>query len=413
MTSEPMQLLPKLWNQRTVCRTLTPCPIDPWMKEKVLFLPPTIDHRGESGHGTLQLSCNTMSSDDDESSWVFESLVGYLRGPAWNIPIITFIEQKSIVFEPGCDNEEYRKIHNEYKNLVDFMLGSHMEDMGITPEQFEKVCGKPNRGIAAKFHQGLFEQVWAADDYEIFKRMMTQKNIDLQLQALEIMAQRYGLVPDSFQGEPQGVTEDAEKADEKNSKDDEEVLMAHVMKKSLEEEATVKEQETMEEKLIQDAIQATLLEKQRLEAEKTKEKELLDKALKLSLVESPQPPTESEETVRKEKPSTEAGSEQQNAAVEDDELAWRHRASAEEVNQRREYLRNQRDKLVALKRAEREKQLNSTLERDEPQRPRSARAARAALGGTVTLEAPNMADQGNLAFRKSLAARLKAEVIDS
>lgn len=354
-----------------------------------------------------------MSSDDDESSWVFESLVGYLRGPAWNIPIITFIEQKSIVFEPGCDNEEYRKIHNEYKNLVDFMLGSHMEDMGITPEQFEKVCGKPNRGIAAKFHQGLFEQVWAADDYEIFKRMMTQKNIDLQLQALEIMAQRYGLVPDSFQGEPQGVTEDAEKADEKNSKDDEEVLMAHVMKKSLEEEATAKEQKTMEEKLIQDAIQATLLEKQRLEAEKTKEKELLDKALKLSLAESPQPPTESEETVPKEKPSTEAGSEQQNSAVEDDELAWRHRASAEEVNQRREYLRNQRDKLVALKRAEREKQLNSTLERDEPQRPRSARAARAALGGTVMLEAPNMADQGNLAFRKSLAARLKAEVIDS
>ncbi|KAH8027584.1 hypothetical protein HPB51_007134 [Rhipicephalus microplus] len=275
-----------------------------------------------------------MSSDDDETSWVFESLVGYLRGPAWNIPIITFIEQKSIVFEPGCDNEEYRKIHNEYKNLVDFMLGSHMEDMGITPEQFEKVCGKPNRGIAAKFHQGLFEQVWAADDYEIFKRMMTQKNIDLQLQALEIMAQRYGLLPDSFQGEPQGVTEDAEKADEKNSKDDEEALMAHVMKKSLEEEATAKEQETMEEKLIQEAIQATLLEKQRLEAESSKEKELLDK---------------------------------------DDELAWRHRATTEEVNQRREYLRNQRDKLVALKRVEREKQLNSSLERDEPQRPRSAK----------------------------------------
>ncbi|KAK8779412.1 hypothetical protein V5799_019244 [Amblyomma americanum] len=354
------------------------------------------------------------SSDDDESSWVFESLVGYLRGPAWNIPIITFVEQKSIVFEPGSDNEEYHKIHNEYKNLVDFMLGSHMEDMGITPEQFEKVCGKPNRGIAAKFHQGLFEQVWAADDYEIFKRMMTQKNIDLQLQALEIMAQRYGLVPDSFQGEPQGATEDTEKTDEKNSRDDEEALMAHVIKKSLEEETTAKERETMEEKLLQEAIQATLLEKQRLEAEKTKEKELLDKALKLSLAESPTPTeTESHETVPKEQTNNEVPSEEHAPAVEDEELAWRHRATTEEVNQRREYLRSQRDKLVALKRAEREKQLNNTLERDEPQRPRSARAARAALGGNVTLETPSTPDQGNLAFRKSLAARLKAEVIDS
>lgn len=364
----------------------------------------------------MLLSCIGMSSDDDESSWVFESLVGYLRGPAWNIPIITFIEQKSIVFEPGCDNEEYRKIHNEYKNLVDFMLGSHMEDMGITPEQFEKVCGKPNRGIAAKFHQGLFEQVWAADDYEIFKRMMTQKNIDLQLQALEIMAQRYGLVPDSFQGEPQGVIEDAEKADENNSKDDEEALMAHVIKKSLEEDTTAKERDTMEEKLIEEAIQATLLEKQRLEAEKTKEKELLDKALKMSLADSPPAKNESEETQPKgETLASEVEREQGPAVVEDDELAWRQRATAEEVSRRQEYLRTQRDKLLALKRTEREKQLHSTLEREEPQRPRSARAARAALGGTVPLEAPNAADsnQGNLAFRKSLAARLKAEVIDS
>ncbi|KAG0444422.1 hypothetical protein HPB47_013809 [Ixodes persulcatus] len=275
-----------------------------------------------------------MSTEDDETSWVFESLVGYLRGPAWNIPIITFIEQKSIVFEPGPDNDEYKKIHNEYKNLVDFMLGSHMEDMGITPEQFEKVCGKANRGIAAKFHQGLFEQVWAADDYEIFKRMMTQKNIDLQLQALEIMAQRYGLVPDAFQGEPQGTAdEDIQEEKSDNAKEDEEALMAHVIKLS-------------------------------------------------------------------KKPM-----------CYQEDLATRHQpVSSEEVNQRREYLRSQRDKLVALKRAEREKQLSSTLEQDTVQRPRSSRAARAALQGDVALEAPND-DSGNLAFRKSLAARLKAEVI--
>lgn len=46
--------------------------------------------------------------------------------------------------------------------------------------------------------QTLFEQVWAADDFEIFKRMMIQKNIELQLQALEILQHRYGLVPQSF-----------------------------------------------------------------------------------------------------------------------------------------------------------------------------------------------------------------------
>ena len=40
-------------------------------------------------------------------------------------------------------------------------------------------------------------QVWAADDYEIFKRMMIQKNIDLQMEALELLQQRFPLIPTS------------------------------------------------------------------------------------------------------------------------------------------------------------------------------------------------------------------------
>ncbi|KAA0193753.1 hypothetical protein HAZT_HAZT000439 [Hyalella azteca] len=106
------------------------------------------------------------------------------------------------VFEADSNYEDssmdYKKIHDEYKNLVDFMLGSYMEDIGITPEQFESACGKASKNIKSKFHQSLFEQVWAADDFDIFKGMMIQKNIELQLQALEILQHRYGLVPQSF-----------------------------------------------------------------------------------------------------------------------------------------------------------------------------------------------------------------------
>ena len=92
------------------------------------------------------------------------------------------------------------------------MLGSYMEDIGITPEQFEAACGVASKKIKSQFHQSLFEQarssmenrstylettqcliifkVWAADDYEIFKRMMITKNIELQLQALELLQHR-------------------------------------------------------------------------------------------------------------------------------------------------------------------------------------------------------------------------------
>lgn len=32
----------------------------------------------------------------------------------------------------------------------------------------------------------------------MFKRMMTQRNVELQLQALELIEQRYGITPQSF-----------------------------------------------------------------------------------------------------------------------------------------------------------------------------------------------------------------------
>ncbi len=65
------------------------------------------------------------------------------------------------VFEPDTDENEaeYKKIHDEYKNLVDFMLGSYMEDIGITSGQFEAACGQASTRIKSQFHQALFEQV--------------------------------------------------------------------------------------------------------------------------------------------------------------------------------------------------------------------------------------------------------------
>lgn len=32
----------------------------------------------------------------DSNAWVFDSLVGFLHGPVWNVPLQTFIEEKSL-----------------------------------------------------------------------------------------------------------------------------------------------------------------------------------------------------------------------------------------------------------------------------------------------------------------------------
>ncbi|XP_063605346.1 cilia- and flagella-associated protein 36-like [Penaeus indicus] len=195
----------------------------------------------------------------DDNAWVFDSLVGFLRGPVWNVPILTFIEHKSLIFEPGCeDDSEHTKIHEEYKNLVDFMLGSYMEDIGITPDQFESACGKAS--IKTTFHQTLFEQVWAADDYEIFKRMMIQKNLELQLQALELLQQRYGIIPEScMPGDAMSPEEQA--------------VMEEVIKKSLEEHEAAQASLDEETRDLEKAIVESKFEKAKLEQERNRERE--------------------------------------------------------------------------------------------------------------------------------------------
>lgn len=80
-----------------------------------------------------------------------------------------------------------------------------------------------------------------------------------------------------------------------------------------------------------------------------------------------------------------------------------------ELKKRTEFLREQRDKLLAMKRAEREKQLEEAEKTSSRARPKSARAARTAMSssGQSTVQI----DPQTLKARKALAEKLRAEVI--
>ena len=36
------------------------------------------------------------SDATDPDSWIYDSLVGFLKGPVWQVPVMSFIEQKSL-----------------------------------------------------------------------------------------------------------------------------------------------------------------------------------------------------------------------------------------------------------------------------------------------------------------------------
>ncbi|XP_063883096.1 cilia- and flagella-associated protein 36-like [Scylla paramamosain] len=340
-----------------------------------------------------------MSTEDEEVGWVLDGILNLLRGPVWCVPILTFIEHKSVTFEPKSEdkeeeeaeegeeeeeeegNEDHKGIHQEYKTLVDFLLQSFMDDLQVTPEQLEKACGMA--AITTPFQRSLLEQVWAADDYHTFRNMMIQKNIELQLQALEMLQRKYGIVPESYKKE-----EDEEDESEKRERE----IMEEVYRISVEEHEAMAEAMDQEMRDLEEAIARSTQD----------ERERLDRALrrpKREEGEEQEEEAEEEEEEEEEEPKTEEFS---RMPVLPPISSKGSGIDPEDLRRRQEYLKSQRDKLLQMKQKEREKQLQDFEENDN-KRPQSATAARRALDGGL--------DAKTLAVRRALAERLKAEVI--
>ncbi|XP_033468538.2 cilia- and flagella-associated protein 36 isoform X1 [Epinephelus lanceolatus] len=132
---------------------------------------------------------------EDDSEWVVESIVGYLGSPEWVIPVTDFMENKCTVFDDEDENKlSYTEIHQQYKKLVENLLENYMQEVGINEQQFLDACTSPF--AKSKTLQSVFQPVLATDDFQIFRSLMVQKNMELQLQALRVIKERNGALPE-------------------------------------------------------------------------------------------------------------------------------------------------------------------------------------------------------------------------
>uniref|UniRef100_A0A667ZRB0 Cilia- and flagella-associated protein 36 n=1 Tax=Myripristis murdjan TaxID=586833 RepID=A0A667ZRB0_9TELE len=132
---------------------------------------------------------------EDDSEWVVESIAGYLGSPEWIIPVTDFMENKCTVFDEEDENKlTYTEIHQQYKQLVEKLLENYMQEVGINEQQFLDACTSPF--ARSKTLQTVFQPVLATDDFQMFRSLMVQKNMELQLQALRVIKERNGALPE-------------------------------------------------------------------------------------------------------------------------------------------------------------------------------------------------------------------------
>lgn len=276
------------------------------------------------------------------------------------------------------------KIYFKLKHIfqVDYMLGSFMDEMQITPEQFEVAClegrhtnsnssqGGNNSSPRANdggstgfnFHHGLFQQIWAANDIRIFIRMMTQRNVELQLQALDLIERRQN-----------SEHRDSGNFDEPSNVD---VHGIHEM--------TVTDEKTIIQNHLDDGINDDIL---------------VDNKMNNSIIDNSQDKFNVEELASG---NVEEKFQRLNLFFE------KNRIDSADIKSRQEYLRNQRDQILKLKKKARTRQLNETIQKNG--RPSSAQIAQKLMQGDINNEIEP--SESSILLRKTLAKRLRTEVVN-
>ncbi|NWZ21792.1 CFA36 protein, partial [Asarcornis scutulata] len=351
-----------------------------------------------------------MAAEEEEGEvdWVVDTIAGFLRGPAWAVPVLEFMEQKCEVFD---DEEEsklsYTEIYQEYQALVEKLLEGYLKEVGITEEKFQEAFSSP----LAKTHtsQAILQTVLAAEDFRLFKKMMVQKNIEMQLQAIRIMKERNGVLPDCLT-EGSDVFSEIEQEEMK--------ILREVLRKSKEEYDMEQERKRTEEARTLKSPDVTSFPGDSRETVRVKEStegaDVSEETPKNSLEEScksaredlkpvrplqkgteslPQP-TKGKEDIKNRTSEKRSENAAQKARIEGPNLS-----EEQQLKQREDYLKKKRDMLMATKKESRNNVIPPT-NTDQKEKELSPK------------EEISEEKQKLLQKRKVLAEKLKEEVIN-
>ncbi|XP_051020852.1 cilia- and flagella-associated protein 36 [Acomys russatus] len=341
------------------------------------------------------------AEEEDEVEWVVESIAGFLRGPDWSVPILDFVEQKCEVFD---DEEEskltYTEIHQEYKELVEKLLESYLKEIGINEDQFQEACTSPL--AKTRTSQAILQPVLAAEDFTIFKAMMVQKNIEMQLQAIRIIQERNGVLPDCLT-DGADVVSDLEQEEMK--------ILREVLRKSKEEydqeEERKRKKQSSEAKMEEPTVYSS--EAAKISNSQGDGEHFVQPPSEVKVHfannQPVQPLARKIELLPETSPLPQKGLKipgLEHASMEGP-IANLSALGTEELRQREHYLKQKRDKLMSMRKDMRAKQIQNTEQKGKPTREVEEMT-----------EKPEMTaeEKQTLLKRRLLAEKLKEEVIN-
>lgn len=125
----------------------------------------------------------TKMSRTEEFDWIFDYSLQFLESDKFDAALMDFVDEKCLVFEDADENKLiYTEIHREFCDHVEALISSNLAELGITTELFLESCEKARNG--RDINATVFERLTAMEDFQTFKKLMTKRNTELQLEAI-------------------------------------------------------------------------------------------------------------------------------------------------------------------------------------------------------------------------------------
>ncbi|KAG7393098.1 hypothetical protein PHYPSEUDO_012434 [Phytophthora pseudosyringae] len=333
----------------------------------------------------------------EESDWVFDYVLNLFRSPAWELPVMCFIDDNCASFDTSDENKfVYTELHAQFRELVESVLGSHLAEMGLAASDFAAICEKQRdseRAAGGSVSDGVsadvVNQILAMDDFLSFKKLMVKRNLELELEAIKELREE--------------VTEDE-----------------HDLEAQFMELSVLYKQEEMEQAELEAALAMSMVvQGEQLRQASVAAKVAEDKYASAGSDTRQLSPAEVQQQIRESKKKAEEICKKNKESLEENrnkQREWQQAAeiSEEELKRREEYLKKQRDRIIEKKKREREAQLKEYQQEQKATAPEPPAQLVEKLH-TNTSEEAKKADEEERrnALRIALARRMKQDLLES
>ncbi|KAE9030018.1 hypothetical protein PR003_g10216 [Phytophthora rubi] len=343
------------------------------------------------------MSDDALEFTAEESDWVFDYVLNLFRSPAWELPVMCFIDDNCASFDTGEENKFiYTELHTQFRELVETVLGSHLAEMGLTAADFASICEKQRdseRAAGASVADGVsadvVNQILAMDDFLSFKKLMVKRNLELELEAIKELREE--------------VTEDE-----------------HDLEAQFMELSVLYKQEEMEQAELEAALAMSMsVQTEQLRLASVAAKVAEDKYASAASDTRQLSPAEVQQQIRQSKKKAEEICKKNKESLEENrnkQREWQQAAeiSEEELKRREEYLRKQRDRIIEKKKREREAQLKEYQQEQKATAPEPPAQLVEKLQSNTSEEAKKAEEEERRnALRIALARRMKQDLLES